>query len=94
MRISVHPGEVIAEELETIGMSVNRLAMCLRVPASRMDQIVKCRRGVSPDTAVRLARFFGGSPKFWLNLQTNHDLAAFEATSGKSVRTEVMPLHA
>lgn len=71
-----HPGETIREDyLVPLGMSVNRLALELRVPATRMLEIVNGRRGISADTALRLARYFNTTPKFWLNLQASYDLA-------------------
>jgi addiction module HigA family antidote len=71
-----HPGETIREDfLKPLGMSVNKLALELRVPATRMTEIVHGRRGISADTALRLARYFNTTPKFWLNLQASYDLA-------------------
>ena len=71
-----HPGETIREDyLKPLGMSVNKLALELRVPATRMTEIVNGRRGISADTALRLARYFNTTPKFWLNLQASYDLA-------------------
>jgi addiction module HigA family antidote len=78
----VHPGEVLREEfLAPLGMSVNALAMELKVPAPRMNDIVRERRAVSPDTALRLARYFGTTAQFWLNLQTSYDLKITEETT-------------
>src|SRR5579863_3194765 len=87
-----HPGETIREDfLKPLGMSVNKLALELRVPASRMTEIVHGRRGITADTALRLARYFSTTPKFWLNLQPSYDLAmAAEMKSeeiAKTVRT-------
>ncbi|MBS0439860.1 MAG: HigA family addiction module antidote protein [Proteobacteria bacterium] len=71
----VHPGEVLREDfLAPLGMSANALAVALGVPATRIHEIVNERRGVSADTAQRLARYFGGDALSWLNLQANHDL--------------------
>src|SRR5208337_4052556 len=68
-RVTTHPGEVLSEEfLNPLGMSVNALAIALRVPATRIGAIVKGERSVTADTALRLARFFGTSPEFWMNL--------------------------
>ena len=70
-----HPGATILEDyLKPLGMSVNRLALDLRVPATRIGDIVNGRRGISADTALRLARYFGTSERFWLNLQARYDL--------------------
>lgn len=84
-----HPGETIREDyLKPLGMSVNKLALELRVPARRMTEIVHGWRGITADTALRLARYFSTTPKFWLNLQTSYDLAvAAEARSEEIART-------
>lgn len=75
----VHPGEILREDyLKPMGMSVNALARHLRVPASRINDIVLERRGITADTALRLSRFFGGDAQSWLNLQTTHDLRVAE----------------
>lgn len=89
----VHPGEVLREDyLKPLGMSVNALAKRLRVPASRINDIALERRGVSADTALRLARCFGGDAQTWLNLQTLYDLRAAELATQKTIRREVEPL--
>ena len=86
----VHPGEVLREEfLSPLGMSVNALAMELKVPAPRMNDIVRERRAVSPDTALRLARYFGTTAQFWLNLQTSYDLKITEEATGAKINSEV-----
>jgi antitoxin HigA-1 len=73
---TTHPGVMLLEEfLKPLGISQNELALKIRVPATRIGEIVHGRRAVSPDTALRLARFFGNSPDFWLNLQKNYDLS-------------------
>ncbi len=75
--INPHPGEILLEEfLKPLAMSQNKLAMELRVPCHRINEIVRGRRGISADTALRLARFFGTTPDFWMNLQQSYDLAA------------------
>lgn len=89
MRIPAHPGEILKDELEALGMSANRLAMELGVPATRVNDIVRCRRAVTPETALRLAVYFGGSAQFWINLQTAHDLALAEAEHGAEIRRSV-----
>jgi antitoxin HigA-1 len=72
---AVHPGEVLREDyLVPLGLSVNALAVALGVPATRIHEIVKERRGVTADTAARLARYFGGDAASWLALQASHDL--------------------
>ncbi len=91
-RITSHPGEILAEEfLEPLGMSVNALALALRVPANRIGAIVKGRRAVSADTALRLARFFGTSAEFWMNLQAMHDLTKAKMELGKTIESDVRP---
>jgi antitoxin HigA-1 len=85
-RVTTHPGEVLNEEfLRPLGMSVNALAMALRVPATRIGAIVKGERSVTADTALRLARFFGTSPEFWMNLQAMYDLTKARRESGGKI---------
>lgn len=87
-RIPTHPGEVLAEEfLKPYGLSQYRLAQAIHVPPRRINEIVKGLRGVSADTALRLARFFGTSPELWMNLQSRHDLLAAEARLRKELAT-------
>ncbi len=89
----VHPGEVLREEyLRPLDMSVNALAKRLGIPTSRLNDIVLERRGVSPDTAMRLARCFGGDARSWLNLQTAHDLRLAEIDKAKEIERTVEPL--
>ena len=91
-RVTVHPGEVLAEEfLAPLDLSANALAMALRVPATRIGAIVKGERAVSADTALRLARFFGTSPEFWVNLQAMYDLTRARADSGEAIERDVRP---
>lgn len=79
---AVHPGEVLLEDyLRPLGMTVNRLSVELDVPATRIHEIVKQRRAVTADTAMRLARYFGGDPASWLALQADYDIKTL-ATSG------------
>jgi antitoxin HigA-1 len=83
----VHPGEVLREEyLVPLGMSANALASALHVPANRVSAIIAGKRNVTADTALRLARFFGTSPEFWLNLQQSYELRIAKATSSKTLR--------
>ena len=71
----VHPGDVLREDfLKPLGMSVNKLAISLSVPATRMGEIVNGRRAITSDTALRLARFFGTTPEFWMNMQSGYEL--------------------
>jgi addiction module HigA family antidote len=91
-RVTTHPGEVLAEEfLKPLGLSVNALALSLRVPATRMGAIVKGERAVTADTALRLARFFGTSPEFWVNLQAMHDLTKARRESWVRIARDVRP---
>jgi addiction module HigA family antidote len=88
----VHPGEVLREEfLKPAGLTANGLARALKVPAPRINDIVRLRRGISADTALRLARYFGGDARSWLNLQTVYDLRVAEISSAKRVAKEVQP---
>lgn len=90
---AIHPGEVLKEEyLVPLGLSVNALAKALHVTPSRMSDIVLCRRGVSPDTALRLARYFGGDAQSWLNLQQSYDLKVAEQSMLKTILKTVMPM--
>ncbi len=89
----VHPGEVLREDyLKPAGMSVNAMARALNVPASRLNDIVLERRGVTPDTALRLARALGTDAASWLNMQTAHDLRRAEITSAAKIAKAVRPL--
>lgn len=88
----VHPGEVLKEEfLEPLRMSASALATALRVPAPRINDIVLERRAITPDTALRLARYFGGSAQFWLNLQTQYDLRCTEIEKQAEIEQEIIP---
>lgn len=88
----IHPGEVLREDfLKPLGMSANALAKALSVPAPRINDVVRERRGVSADTAMRLARYFGGDARSWLNLQTAYDLRSAEITSAKRIAREISP---
>jgi len=91
-RIRTHPGEILAEEfLKPLHMSVNALALELRVPPNRLGEIVKKRRAVTADSAMRLARFFGTTPEFWLNAQTAYDLSKAQAERGAKIARDVRP---
>jgi addiction module HigA family antidote len=91
-RVTTHPGEVLSEEfLKPLGMSVNALALALRVPATRVGAIVKGERSVTADTALRLARFFGTSAEFWITLQATHDLTKARMESGGTIERDVRP---
>ena len=91
-RVTTHPGEVLSEEfLKPLRMSVNALALALRVPATRIGAIVKGERSVTADTALRLSRFFGTSAEFWVNLQAMHDLTMTRMQSGGAIERDVQP---
>jgi addiction module HigA family antidote len=86
----VHPGEVLLEEfLKPMGLSQNRLAISISVPARRINEIVHEKRKITADTALRLARFFGTSPEFWLGLQSQHDIDVAADELGESLKREV-----
>lgn len=79
---SIHPGQILREDyLGPLNMSANALAVALRIPTPRINDVVRERRSVSPDTALRLSRFFGGDAQSWLNLQTAYDLKIAEANA-------------
>jgi addiction module HigA family antidote len=91
-RPPIHPGETLREDfLKPLGLSVNRLATELFVPATRINDIVRARRSITADTALRLARYFGTTPQFWMNLQSNYDLEAAEDARGAEISGRVRP---
>lgn len=88
----VHPGEVLREDyLKPLGMTPNALARALHVPASRINDIVLERRGVTADTALRLERYFGGDAQGWINMQATYDLKVAEKSVAKVIRKEIAP---
>jgi addiction module HigA family antidote len=87
--VQVYPGRILKRELATRGLSANRLALALRVPSGRITSILNGKRAISPDTALRLARYFGNSAQFWMNLQTRYDLLVAERELGKRIKAEV-----
>lgn len=90
----VSPGEVLREQLEELDMSANALASALHVPANRITGILNAERALTPETALRLERFFSGTTaQFWLNLQTNYDLRKAELETGDGLR-DIKPLKA
>ncbi len=90
----IHPGEIIKEEyLEPLNMSVNALAIALRVPAPRINDVVRQKRGVSIDTALRLARYFNTTAQFWMNLQISYDLKIAKQNITK-IEDEIIPFKA
>lgn len=91
----VHPGEVLREDfLRPLGMSANALAKALNVPAPRINDLVRERRGVTADTAMRLARYFGGDARSWLNLQAAYDLRVAEIANARRIEREIAPADA
>jgi addiction module HigA family antidote len=91
-RVTTHPGEMLREEfLKPMGLSVNRLALDLHVPVSRIDDLVHERRGITADTALRLGLYFGMSAEFWMNLQSAYDLSKAKVEKLKTLRNEVRP---
>ena len=91
----VHPGKILREEfMVPLGLSMNKIAMNLRVPVTRIADIVNERRGITADTALRVARYFKISPTFWMNLQTRYDLEVAEDEIAARVDRDVQPLEA
>jgi len=88
----IHPGETLREDfLKPLGLSANRLALELRVPVTRVNDVVRGRRTITADTALRLARYFGTTPQFWMNLQANYDLEVAEDAHGAEIDERIRP---
>ena len=87
----VHPGEVLREELDELGLSASALSKALGVPVNRVTMILNGQRGVSADTALRLARYFGTAPQLWLNLQKTWELRQAEIESSREIAERVTP---
>ncbi|MBM9531637.1 HigA family addiction module antidote protein [Desulfoprunum benzoelyticum] len=87
----IHPGEILKGELEELNVSANALSKALHVPANRITAILSERRGITADTALRLARFFGTSPDFWMNLQSSYDVKVAQAAVGEEIEKTVKP---
>ena len=85
-RPPVHPGEILAEELQTLGVSPSELARRLDVPPNRISQIIQGKRAITGDTALRLGHWFGTAAQFWLNLQSAYDLRLAEQRSGAAIQ--------
>ena len=91
----VHPGEILREDfLKPLGMSANALAQALKVPASRINDIVLERRGITVDTAMRLVRYFGGDVQSWMNLQTAYEVKVGQKALARRIEKEVLPMAA
>ena len=89
----IHPGEILREDFMTpLGISMNRLALNLRVPVTRIAEIVHERRGVTPDTALRLGRYFNTSARFWMNAQSSYDLEVAQDELQRTIERDVRPL--
>jgi addiction module HigA family antidote len=92
-RKPIHPGEILAEDvLSELGMNANQVAEALGVPANRVSEILRGRRSITADTALRLGRWLGSSPQFWMNLQRSYDLEVAELEHGEDIVREVTPL--
>jgi len=90
---SIHPGEILREEfMAPLDVSMNALALALRVPVTRVAEIVHERRAITPDTALRLARYFNTTPRFWINLQAAYDLEVAERVLEQDILRDVHPL--
>ncbi|MCY4634555.1 MAG: HigA family addiction module antitoxin [Acidobacteria bacterium] len=89
----VHPGEILREELQTLDLSANALSKALDVPVNRITAILNGQRGVTADTALRLARYFGTTPQVWLNLQQTYELRRAEIAVGTRITECVRPRH-
>lgn len=87
----VHPGEILREELDELGLSANALSKALGVPVNRVTMIVNGQRGVTADTALRLARYFGTTPRVWLNLQKTWELRCAEIETSRAINKRVKP---
>lgn len=87
----IHPGEILRDEMEELDLSANALARMLDVPPNRITEILNGTRSLTADTAVRLARYFGTSARFWMNLQMSYDLALVERDRGSLIEQQVRP---
>jgi antitoxin HigA-1 len=90
--VPIHPGEFLREDfLVPLGLSANALALALRVPVTRITEILRERRGITADTALRLARYFGTTPDFWMKMQMSYDLALASRISIARIELEIFP---
>ena len=94
MTPDAHPGRLLKRELAARGLSANKLAIALGVPSGRITDILNARRSITADTAVRLGRFFGSRPEFWLDLQSQYDIAVVEREHGREIAKRVHPASA
>jgi antitoxin HigA-1 len=86
VRLAVHPGEILADELQELGITPTNLARQLAVPPNRITQIIQGKRSITGDTALRLAHWFGTDPQFWLNLQTSYEIDVASEQAGAEIR--------
>lgn len=91
MRTPIHPGEILADELQAINMSANQLGAYLKVPGNRISQLVKGQRAITADTARRLAKFFGTTPQYWMNLQAIYEIDRDRLTQSKEQEIDAIP---
>ena len=84
-RPTIHPGEILADELAELGITPTELSRQIRVPPNRLSQIIHGRRGITGDTALRLGHWFGTNPQFWLNLQSAYEIRVAEARAGEEI---------
>ncbi|MBN8994637.1 MAG: HigA family addiction module antidote protein [Rhizobiales bacterium] len=94
MTVAIHPGRLLKRELAARNLSANRLALDLGVPSGRITDILNGRRSISADTALRLGRYFGNGAQFWLDLQSQHDIAVVENKRGAEIAKRVRPADA
>jgi len=87
--VPVHPGRILKRELAARGLSANKLALALHVPSGRITSILNGKRAITPETALRLGRYFDNSAQFWMNLQTRYDLTVAERELGERIKSEV-----
>lgn len=87
----IHPGKILADELRELGLTARAFAGALKVPHNRISAILNGQRGISADTALRLAAYFATEPQFWMNLQQAYDLKTTEAAKGAAIRKQVRP---
>jgi addiction module HigA family antidote len=88
----IHPGTILREDLEDVGVSINQLGREMRVPVNRISAIVNGQRGITADTALRLAQYFGNSPQYWMNLQALYDLEAVDPAKREEIQRDVRTL--
>jgi antitoxin HigA-1 len=85
-KLAVHPGEILKDELDALDVTPTEFARQIEVPPNRISQIIAAKRSITGDTALRFGHWFGIDPQFWLNLQTQHDLAVADRQVGKTIR--------